>query len=615
MSALGDYSKYRCVFYRVYIPVSNGSSRSRELQIVVTNFGPLAITSANLLSAGESSDVDFLLGFITPITLVTTLGRDALDLLDNPVKIVTKLMNNLSLCTRNCIEPLESLKKNNMGSDKPCAWHGVKDGVITCLSLEDEWYECSIDCSSSSGFKLPVVVLRRARIVVKRVGDGFESNFSGWLGMALVPLTGSFTIRDSDSRYLVVFRESSGSDIRFFGEVLEATYLKAIRVLAKCLLEKIQGAHTITFLVDTTHGLNVATTLMSRVLEDALPLIRYEVLSQGLYWQEPKALYYNSDPALGLGRTDRETLCNTCDNNISYYYVSKTLRPLNQVAKNVEVVVLGMHRINESLLKKLQGIYLLRYGLIPWGFYNIELHGDTHSGINSLIEVRARSPRDRILEVRYKISEDIKRNAYAEIIASWLAELAEKCINKLAGEVKVEPVNCWGEPVKDSIRCYSLEKVKELISTRDKEDWAKRFLNEVVEETAKLILLHEINQWLKEPLPRLGYWIPYAFMLREVPHDKRCSEIFREAEVNGGYYCVTPMRVQSNIRNIIAHVGLTSVHRLVAFLFKDKCKDTSRCASNDVEEYSCRPDAICIAAPFPFDMFVRELRGHSLGSS
>ncbi|NPA70337.1 MAG: hypothetical protein GXO26_05950, partial [Crenarchaeota archaeon] len=81
-STLGAFTQYREVFYRVYVPPTEGGSKQRKPLIVATNFGPLAIVVANICSTlprTEETSNEFLFNIclFVPITLSTLI--DILD--------------------------------------------------------------------------------------------------------------------------------------------------------------------------------------------------------------------------------------------------------------------------------------------------------------------------------------------------------------------------------------------------------------------------------------------------------------------------------------------------------------------------------------------------------
>lgn len=70
---LGDYTRYKAVFYRVYHPGSD--SQSRGTTIIATSLGPLAITAANLINIHNNKCGFHLIAYV-PVTLATAINNE-----------------------------------------------------------------------------------------------------------------------------------------------------------------------------------------------------------------------------------------------------------------------------------------------------------------------------------------------------------------------------------------------------------------------------------------------------------------------------------------------------------------------------------------------------------
>jgi len=303
--------------------------------------------------------------------------------------------------------------------------------------------------------------------------------------------------------------------------------------------------------------------------------------------------------------------------------------------------------------RRVKGLYLISKGLIPWGLYEFEEHAEQDAAVcKHPITYKVEERRDTLM-VKYSVNRDTchpsdnilsgcsgcKLSDVA--VAGWIAELAVKGLRSpaeagksLLDTLKLEPSTsgggvCWSRweaPAGLREGCYTFSGVRAVLrggagNLKGAAAAALGMLSSLIPGTTRLIVENELDEFREKPEQRLYYMSPQGvFEIRREGGrlaGARCSSALRVAGVRarkrifeGGSpglkvesegeevtaYCVTPMTVQHNIRNIVAHGGLTSVHRLVGVAFVD-------------DNGGCRAEAFCIASPFPEDHLKELLEG------
>ena len=618
---LGDYTRYKAVFYRVYNPGSD--SQSRDATIIATSLGPLAITAANLASICNSNDkCSFHLIAYVPVTLATVNNNKCdtnkiSELLKDFKRFYEKVREDIRKVVNDAAKEASSVIKNDkeLLSNKDLL---AKLAVVN-LEIRSDTYTHPEDNKKDDESKpLPSVAHYEAELVVETFKEiNNQKRYEGIVTFILTPLTGSFQCGQNR----VVFREATSKDIEAFGNAIEAVYLLGLHESLKWNLNRRWGEEESTenayirFLVDTTHGLNSAASILSKVVYNAEQLLVYEAYRHGIGRVE--VLYYNSDPAIGLGRENREALMITRQNNVSYYYSMRGGLPLRTLLSTLEEY--ARESLEEGLKadgqpRILHGIYLLSYGLLPWGLHLIEHSARVANKTRRMTGIIKLSFDEERSAAKYYVNPSYRDHPYEAVIAKWIEDLARIAVEKytekdiLHRASRLISEGCWeGIQLIDidrNARCYSIELlhclVKELQQngmSQQKEDWYVRFLRSFIEPTAAIIVKNEIGEWQDNMINRLKYIAVRVLEPRHYDNRSNCSNLFGESKIpveteggDRGYYCITPMRLQDNIRNIIAHAGLTGVNRGTALIFTDKKQDNIT---------TCELAGICIAAMFP----------------
>jgi len=637
---LGDFTKYRYAVYRVFYPRSDGS-RGRVL--VVTNFAPLAMIAGNVYEyisdVGKEDNLIFL-NIFAPITLASSIVKDDTDYLkqfkdyiDDIDKLMDTLVTELAKHTSKwrdlkCAnkELCEFLKNEIRAMMEKEGGRENMELILVDLENIKSIDETRYTSSSCEKIELPRIKFYEAELVFKLIknNDTLEKRLKIYIGLVLVPLTGSFPIGNpKKSKYRVVFREASGKDIEVFNIVSKTICVDGIKRLIEkesSMLKK-NSLKNVKILVDTTHGLNQLTVEVVNVFNEVSPLVYNEILSHDL--ELKKMLFYNSDPYPPGLRDDCESIEYTLKYNLSYYYlveeISTLTTRLNKLLSETDTLLFKNRDSLGGFIDIIKGVYLLRHGLIPWGLSYIDSSQQVKDSYRAYVElIKPSKPltqlKDKtIVEIKYKC---IERNPqlYTMAVSKWIASLMYRMVKKILEDENIklligDGTKCWEEG-DTSIhlkyyRCYSLRGLKDLMFKKElaQTNWAVGLLRGIVEDTALIIYDRELKEWGDDPLKRISYWLPHNVIFERVKGE--CSQIFGKKQVEVTYcgrtvkaYCVTPMRIQDEIRNIIAHAGLTSVNRFVTALFTDR-------------DGKCEAFAICIPSSFPFSELkkvVNELR-------
>ncbi len=630
LSVLGDFTRYSPVFYRVYVP----RERSREPVIIASNLGPLSVAIANLYKLREEN-TDLVLKYIllAPLTLVSILSHnheEITSLIDNPERLINKLVNNL---IKNINEKYELINQwiNTRLTQIPRDNRQSGDSIE---EIEILAYRVAGDLNTKTlynNYDIPSVAIypKTLNVDIYKISskgiDKSSFNVKLILGVGLVPLTGSFSV--DKGKLKLLFREEKRIYIEKFRGSLYTSYLQTIYSILRLFhRERDLGDDGIDrLIIDTTHGVNESTVIMTHVIHHILPLLYYELIRPSEESGKYRVLIYNSDPAIGIGK-DADALNNTYGFNISYYYqLIESTPKLSTIMSMIEQIIericidyknRELDKRNKVFIRGVIGLYLLYLGLIPWGLYHIDqITSEERDVLESLLmsniitykidkkdgkdrECVEKSCKKHVLEIIYRIKSDEQLHQgyerYIEAIGLWLILLLKKYLNELYNRIQgliMKPINCWTESTSITrIQCYSLKELKSLVMADKKNE----LLYNIISTTGRSIFEYEVDNWFKDPFGRLIYQIPKIFT-RGMTSDKRCSEIMRGGPVvrecgKHNYYCVTPMDIQQNIRNIIAHAGLTGVHRGIGFIFSD-----GECEKCDIK-------GVCIADYFPINL-------------
>ncbi len=620
----GNFKRYSEVFYRVYVP-SVGSAQSRESVVVATNFGSLAITAANLYKhlepEGEGDGYRFFLGLLVPITLSQSLlnAEEVCSFFsseggEGPRCLASKVIEELANKARSwCEDPKKEERLKKVVSSK--------EVLVPKIEIRSSASGREHAVHSDVKRTLPAVEFTECNLDVEVLGkeEGMWE-VKGVMGVAIVPLTGSFKLSNGK---MLLFREATRNVIQTYSELALATYLQAVRELLHEAIERLLGTSqspedNVRLLVDTSYGLNSATIAMFHAVTKSLPLIRYEILRHGT--KEPEVLFYNSDPAIGLNPSN--SLEQTAKNNISYYYVHRKAGSLKLVMEEVEDIILSDNAENSGghetpHRKVLRGLYLLSLGLIPWGLYEVETASEIskHGDWGNVLEYETKEKEGEI-EIRYKpASQQITPQlAQKEILGLWLAALTKESVSRLiesngSGEqlaIKEIPLpECRSnvEGKDDAVRCYNIRELKRKIAESNSpkdvtQEWWVSFINEVIGAVAGVVFEYEADVWLKNPARSLRHLIPQEYIKKEV---SSLNELINYVCPENEEMCCLPnkdvrLNEQEEIRHVIAHAGLTTVHPHVRFLLEKR----------DGRNYSLK--WFCIMRSFPFDELKKKIQ-------
>ncbi|NPB00128.1 MAG: CRISPR-associated DxTHG motif protein [Crenarchaeota archaeon] len=624
-STLGAFTQYREVFYRVYVPPTEKSSKQRKPLIVVTNFGPLAVVVANICSTssineGISNDFLFNICLFVPITLSTLI--DILD--DNEfIKLIESRTDEL---LRRLIEGNVGLfEKINESFNNIMSWLKQqcfnREETIFVPLIEDfseisngEYAQYGTWCFNV--WQLHVKI-REIRISKGDIDISNEIVSRGILTAGLVPLTGSFKLNTKCGRLSqAIFRDPGEGFIEDFYEASLCIYLSHLRSCLDITYKMMNvQKKDLTIIVDTTHGINNATTMMMEVFKESMPLIEYDTKRNNI--NKCTYLFYNSDPVIPRDNS----LQITFENNISYYYTRISSLPIRTLTNKLinrllKDIIREKEKYDKELAKILYNLYLINLGLVIWGVYGLNRIGkinDRYKYLN-IIEINCQCYRNSI-NIAYKLRQ-FRPNMFMILLTYWLYELLKESIEGFSKEVTIKGLNCWGKLIpNDNVECYDFEKIRELlIKYSNDKPWRLKLIRDIINDSALLIFDNEIREWLGRPYKRLYYQtLRNIFKPRRIDKSKEtCRQILkvRGKSISGKkYYCVTPMREQGLLRNVVAHAGLTAVHRLVAFVFKD---DNNK--KNDSEKKRrCVFVGMCIAAPFPESMIKKLFKKYMLG--
>ena len=369
----------------------------------------------------------------------------------------------------------------------------------------------------------------------------------------------------------------------------------------------------LTIIVDTTHGINNATTMMMEVFKESMPLIDYDTKRNNI--NKCTYLFYNSDPVIPRDNS----LQITFENNISYYYTRTSSLPMKiltnkLINKLLKDIIREKEKYDEKIVKILYNIYLINLGLVIWGVYGLNRIDkiDNQYKYSNIIEINCQCYRSSI-NIIYKLRQ-FRPNMFMILLTYWLYELLRESIEEFSKEVIIKNLNCWEKLIpNNNVECYDFEKIKELlIEYSSDKPWKLKLIRDIINDSALLVLDNEIREWLNDPYRRLYYQtLENIFQLKEFDRKKSCGDLLdvkSKCVGNVEYYCVTPMKEQRSLRNVIAHAGLTAVHRLVAFVFKDYIYE-----KEDKKERRCAFVGMCIAASFPESMIRDLLQRYMLG--
>ncbi|MEB3780795.1 MAG: hypothetical protein GSR85_11310 [Desulfurococcales archaeon] len=535
----------------------------------------------------------FLLAGLTPITLASVASNndldEALELVKSPYELAKRILKGLE---EKLLEDYKSscafIRNDNMVSESAFRLIIDTDNIVA-----------QSNCSKQI---LPQIFHAPAEIVKCDVNECNKHVSSGHISLALIPLTGTIKICNK----LLIFREKSRDDVKAFGNAVLATIANSLRNIIHYSLDALHPRETsskseeeLYFLVDTTHGINNITSLMLQAIVELEPLIFFE--AKRVYSGNINILYYNSDPALGLPPDPLKSLKETKDQNISYYYI---MRGNSTSEFNIKYKLrdfIKKHILKDSHCRDQDekcdtiltyiGIYLLQLGLIPWGLYDIEV-GDIKEP-QPIIENKYTDTK-----INYKVIN--REDPYLHESMYWLASLVKKAVSEVIEQCGGSAENnCLRYTAfsKASIRCFPSHLLKSLSNESHQESscrgWALELLRSIIEPSARMIFSYELDQWM-EPgkiVKRLSYLAADSLVPSTVDH-KTCDRVIGGIKVDEDF-CITPMRLQSNVRNIIAHGGLTGVTHGMVFIFRDYSQ-------------KCRLHSICIASPFP-EEFIKEL--------
>ena len=646
LSTLGDFSRYSPVFYRVF--VEGEGSRSRIPIVIATNVGPLALLAAHIIDLRErynGAGHSFFLGFVTPITLSTVIAKDVDDfrnLVTNPRVFLCRVSKDLvesirfryqqvidfwqkyddveRLCREKHCERIHyavNLEIEGCDSSKelePIAYH------IATEQLNKELNN-SLELSSTSTMivrKVKLEIIDLCSLIGRTSREKIE--VPGYLGLFIVPQTGRYIGKN----FVGLFREKSGDDVEVFVNVMRASYVRALRLATAFVCNKIlnHGFDSVRVLIDTTHGLNIATSMLTQIVRDSLPLMGFELrkaLANRSSKYSIRVYLYSSDPALGLHDKEFQSLKITVENNISYYFALEDVESVGTIGD-------VLRRVSSSILKTLrnyrgdhelkiferylEALCMLNKGLVVWGLYTLDTLQEEPRYVPTWLKITVKSAKENEMQVQLSIHSDkagdlraLARVADKIEIGLWLTSLAKDVLREVSRMLRIEGVNCWSGVVDDkNVVCYDLDKLKKLVTALNSEHHDEEvsiskvsidFMRELIEDLAKIILENEVKEWIENASKRIQYFVPPLFHIEEkkVSEARPCSEILGEKKENHFYY-LTPMKVQSNPRNVLAHAGLTAVHRFVAIAF------------TDTDDGKCRARAFCIAAPLPTGMII-----------
>ncbi|NPA97217.1 MAG: hypothetical protein GXO32_06415 [Crenarchaeota archaeon] len=653
LSTLGDFAKYSPVFYRVYVEKEDGS---RVPIVVATNLGPLAPLAARLvyLTSSGLNVAEFFLGFVTPMTLTIAIANsleDFQNILANPRIFLNKVSEELVNNIRSNYEDVQKyIKENREKVDLLCKEINRKVHAVTMelsgeVSLSEPELVAQrivVENENEGRREETGVIAKKIKLIVHDICSSKEHEYSGYMGLSLVPQTGRYSKRVGAKNIVGLFREKHVADVRVFNNVLKAAYIRAIsfstrfvhsNIFRKCDVDRAE------VLIDTTHGLNIATTMLMQALRDTLPLIKFELYKalanrDSAHGKDLKKIIkvylYNSDPVLGLRKQNWESLNITVESNVSYYFTLedyKRIGSIGEVIKRIEDLIFEGRIIEskdlESLGRYLEALYLISRGLVVWGLYVFDTYKGDYIISPKWLSISIRSKDNNTIHINLSVIGNRERAEVADKIeiGAWLTSLARDLIEEVSKAISANGSSCWDEVIEyDRVKCYDFEKLMKIVnaitkSGSDPKGYGNQdlerlaiskvtldFLREVIENIAKVILSNEVGEWLNNATGRVLYFAPPVFSI-EIEVEKfrkhECSQILRTKSDNYGYYYLTPMKVQIELRNILAHAGLTAVHRFVAIAFKNVQKDSG--------EKECKASAFCIAAPFPREK-LKELR-------
>ncbi|NPA23706.1 MAG: hypothetical protein GXO23_05385 [Crenarchaeota archaeon] len=611
ISALGAFAIYGEVFYRVYIPPYEGSSKQRRSILVITNLGPLALVVANLCDILPEKQVhektQFAMLFLVPFTLSTYVKTQNEGEFENLIKYHTE----------------ELLRRLIKSDNNDSLVEKVNKGYERIMEFLEEYRNSSgreeralvpriRRLSEISGAEFNGKFIFKAwetELEVKDVkyGNGLHVTNSvvlkGILTAGLIPLTGSFRPNIANGKVSrITFRDPGEGSIEDFQEATLCIYLSHIRNFLNIVYNNMElECSNLKVIIDSTHGINNVTTTMVEVIKETIPLIAYDVKRSGVKTYD--FLFYNSDPVSFRDSSLQLTLTN----NVSYYYTRKRVPSIKVlVNKLVDQLLRDLPREykensdnkEDGIISLLYNIYLITIGLVLWGAYAINrtnIAYEKYTSVDTIIDIDTKNKGNEI-EVNYKV-RNIRQNLTTLMLACWFYELLRDSVREFSSRTVISGLKCWKDLDKDT-ECYDLGKVREvLLNTSSERSWKLKFLREIIDSTALTILDNEISEWFEDPYTRLYYQSLNIFKLKKLKKGRSCGEVLNISKSDEDYYCVTPMKEQTSLRNVIAHAGLTAVHRLVAFVFKDEV-----IPNKEKSSVRCRFVGMCIAAPFPRSM-------------
>ena len=595
---LGNFRGYEVVPYRVYYPRRYDAYGVRSSVVFVGNFAEFGPLLAHLHRVGledgrgggewfgRARDVSmgsrFALVGVVPITLVFDVwsSRDAFGLIRD-----ARFVDVLKVVARGFEESVNMVDRGV--ADRVCRAGGWTRFTVLRMCL-GEPEEVFVPVGVGG---LPVVVRVPSVVVSHYCGLGvLESR--GFLYLVLVPFVGAHRVGDRVVRFIERHTESA---YQFFNAALRNSIQLATRHVVQDFLQRIGGVGDVVLILDTTHGINLLVSALADAVLGSLPLVKYEVLRSGRRLVGDGIFIYNTGPlARGVDYVAEGY-------DIPYFYTFERVRPLGSLVDDVlHLVSSGSHRVlgsgpgrdyAESIWLSMYGAVLLYFGLVLHGVHVLRI-SDRGGAIGVYPWVRVRVDGG---DVEYEFGGvdggvvnyglvwfvDLLRESVRQVLAS------SRCLDVSRRVSRV----CWdGVFGDDAFTCITpdvLRVVSRPLEELGSDDvtWFFRFVREIVNPSAKVVIDHELDEYKKDLTRRLAYFAAEPFR----------GAFFRAGGGGGDLVdCVTPMVVQGSIRNVVAHGGLTAVDRTTTIYIyskrsgvREKCVDVDHKYSEGFEFVVC----------------------------
>ncbi len=460
------------------------------------------------------------------------------------------------------------------------------------------------------------------------------------LNIIPVPVTMTSRLRDGT---IVLFRERSTEDVDM-ESALRASVLKGVEESFSNFLNGDNYDNTasgvdLTVFYDTTHGTNTLLSPLTYVIEILDPLIALKLTRRILEYRGftygLRSYLYNSDP-VQLGKVgDGGYIEFTLRTNINYYYrelmsgsaMSTTSVPTisgSDARKQLQGILERIARVRgvidelvSALPEKLDGMaeaerramsyiltmYIAKLGMIHWAMIAARYLHTEGRKLPVVLEFDVRQKSQDEVNVSFKRSNELARMLQPHVVVTSiiLGREVVAYINALYEALSPCNVHAGAE----GRLCFRIDTLQDVLkdlnsklSNKNKESsdksscaslpalLASSLYTEMVEPSARILVLNELERLEKETKKTLDYLLPRGFKL-EIDCNQYSNEDKEDILGNKALCFHPPSQVpakETHIRNFIAHGGFTRLSRDWCLALDEECKAYAVCVEKPLEE-------------------------------